>query len=468
MTRYFSGILLVVSLAAAGCDPFATQERSAARAAEYELDAVLLGELLGAAPQFSLTADAVRTLANLWIDFTLLADRSIEDPASLRDSQTIAAATWHTVARLRVQQMYAGMVEARGGLIDSAGVDSAYSAGDVRYLQHVLIQVEQNLSEEDFAQRRNRAAQVERLARAGADFGALAAQFSDDSASAAVGGYLGLVTRGQTVPSFEAAAWRLPAGATSGIVETEFGYHLIRRPPLREIRDAFDASVHELLRQEMEALYTDSLRRARPVHVKGSVPAAVRGALGRFDVLAGDGRTLATYPGGSFTLGDFVNWVRAFAPQAPQALTTASNEDIEDFVEGLAESKVLFEEPDRRQVGLDPEDWDRIQQAYGQQLDALQALLGVATDSVSDAESADGAGLVEAGVLDYLRGVLTRQQPLAPPLVFLASALRDRYEAGLEPAGVRRAYLRAREVRATDVETIDAPAASPTSGAETP
>lgn len=62
----------------------------------------------------------------------------------------------------------------------------------------------------------------------GADFAALAKQHSD-CPSRARGGDLGSFGRGQMVAAFETNAFALPVGGTSGVVETEFGYHLIQR-----------------------------------------------------------------------------------------------------------------------------------------------------------------------------------------------------------------------------------------------
>jgi peptidyl-prolyl cis-trans isomerase C len=57
-------------------------------------------------------------------------------------------------------------------------------------------------------------------------FSQLARQYSED-ASAEKGGDLGWVTSGMLDPTFEAAAFALPPGVPSGIVETKFGYHII-------------------------------------------------------------------------------------------------------------------------------------------------------------------------------------------------------------------------------------------------
>lgn len=62
----------------------------------------------------------------------------------------------------------------------------------------------------------------------GADFAELA-QKNSDCPSGANGGDLGMFGRGQMVPEFEQAAFSMEVGATSDVVETDFGYHLIKR-----------------------------------------------------------------------------------------------------------------------------------------------------------------------------------------------------------------------------------------------
>ncbi|MBZ0204354.1 MAG: peptidylprolyl isomerase [Ignavibacteria bacterium] len=62
----------------------------------------------------------------------------------------------------------------------------------------------------------------------GADFSDLAKKYSDDSLSAIQGGSLGKAKRGSFVKEFEEAAFLLNPGEVSGVVETEYGYHLIK------------------------------------------------------------------------------------------------------------------------------------------------------------------------------------------------------------------------------------------------
>jgi parvulin-like peptidyl-prolyl isomerase len=84
---------------------------------------------------------------------------------------------------------------------------------------------------------RKKAEQILERLRAGEDFTALAKSESD-CASASKGGFLGGFDRGTMATEFEAVAFSLQDGQLSGLVETPFGFHIIRREELAEIRIA--------------------------------------------------------------------------------------------------------------------------------------------------------------------------------------------------------------------------------------
>ncbi len=73
------------------------------------------------------------------------------------------------------------------------------------------------------------AQQVLKRAKAGEDFARLAIEFSDEPGAGPRGGSLGRFGRGQMVPAFEEAAFKLEVGEISDIVESPFGYHIIQR-----------------------------------------------------------------------------------------------------------------------------------------------------------------------------------------------------------------------------------------------
>ncbi|PYX36008.1 MAG: hypothetical protein DMG75_12010 [Acidobacteria bacterium] len=84
--------------------------------------------------------------------------------------------------------------------------------------------------------------------KAGAKFEDLAKKYSEDPGSGKQGGSLGWMGRGRTVPEFEKTAFSLPKGQLSGLVQSSYGYHIIRIDdkqqahvkPLAEVKDQIE------------------------------------------------------------------------------------------------------------------------------------------------------------------------------------------------------------------------------------
>ena len=135
--------------------------------------------------------------------------------------------------------------------------DQFTEGGGVR-ARHILIGVSPDASDREKAEARDRADRLRRDAEGGADFAELARTHSEDPGSAANGGDLGVVVRGQTVPDFESALFALEPGALSEVIETPFGMHVIQMVEREAERTApfVEASVQIrefLLQQEQQA-----------------------------------------------------------------------------------------------------------------------------------------------------------------------------------------------------------------------
>jgi peptidyl-prolyl cis-trans isomerase D len=111
---------------------------------------------------------------------------------------------------------------------------------------HILFRIPDPSKE---AEVRAKAESVLKQVKAGGDFAALAKKYSDDTGSAARGGVLGPIRRGQMgTKEFEDAAFSLKAGETSDLVRSEAGYHIIKvlrrvTPTLASSRDSIIAEI---------------------------------------------------------------------------------------------------------------------------------------------------------------------------------------------------------------------------------
>ena len=127
---------------------------------------------------------------------------------------------------------------------------------------HILIRFPENADDAAKKQAKARAEEVLAKLNAGGDFAALAKEYSQDASSAAKGGDLGFFPRLQTVPEFETVAFSLQPGQTSGLVETKFGYHIIRVAEHRaaSLVPLSEASqqIQQLLRQQQQQKGADA------------------------------------------------------------------------------------------------------------------------------------------------------------------------------------------------------------------
>jgi peptidyl-prolyl cis-trans isomerase D len=125
---------------------------------------------------------------------------------------------------------------------------------------HILARVGETGGSEAEDKARAKIADAIRRIKAGEDFAKLATELSDDPGSKANGGDLGLVSKGEMVPDFEAAVFALKKGEVSSQpVRTPFGYHVIK---VTEIREGGKKPLKEVAPQIREKLQTETADQA--------------------------------------------------------------------------------------------------------------------------------------------------------------------------------------------------------------
>lgn len=140
---------------------------------------------------------------------------------------------------------------------------------------HILIAVPADADAATRAHARTRAETVLKEARAGKDFAALAREHSQDPESAGNGGDLGFLQRGQMVGPFNDATFSLQPGAVSDLVETPFGYHIIkvlekqpaRTVPLDELRPQVEQHLQNVIREKQIQAFIVGLKAKGTVEI---------------------------------------------------------------------------------------------------------------------------------------------------------------------------------------------------------
>jgi len=140
---------------------------------------------------------------------------------------------------------------------------------------HILITVQQGADVAAKAAAKRKAEGVLKQVKAGGNFAALAKDNSQDPGSAVNGGDLGFFQRGQMVPPFDEAAFTMKPGATSDLVETQFGYHIIRvmekkeagTVTLDEVRPQLEQYLQNANRQREMQAFVDGLKAKGKVEI---------------------------------------------------------------------------------------------------------------------------------------------------------------------------------------------------------
>jgi len=103
-----------------------------------------------------------------------------------------------------------------------------YKMPETVRVRHILVKAGKEAGEESRKAAREKSESLLKRIRSGEDFGKVAEESSDDIGSKAKGGALDFFSRGKMIKPFEDAAFSLKPGEVGDIVETKYGYHIIK------------------------------------------------------------------------------------------------------------------------------------------------------------------------------------------------------------------------------------------------
>lgn len=436
--RRWLPLAVAAPLLVTGCDRFQEAMTAhtdvVARAAGKELKVEEAARFLASDPNIPADPQVVRALAEFWTDYTLLATAIAED-SSLKAVDLEAflqpAREQMLVFRLRDQVIRADTTFTPQEVQQRWATDGP---GAEIHARHILLRVPSEASQAQRDSLRRFADELRQRAAGGADFAALARQFSQDPGSAQQGGDLGFFGRGRMVEPFEQAAFALQDGQVSPVVETPFGYHIIkvegrRQQALGDQQAAFTQYLKQRAVQDAETRFLDSLASAANVQTAegavGVVKEIAANADSRLQGRAGR-RPLATYRGGELTAGEFSQFVRTQPEQMRQAFSSATDEQIQDVIKQMTRKELLLAEAERRNLKLTPTQEDSLRTEARQAIRQLTQMTGLTRLAGLKGEQAERA--IEEQVRTLLTGAISGQTQLVP-LGPLGAALREAYGA---------------------------------------
>ncbi len=125
-------------------------------------------------------------------------------------------------------------------------------------VRHILIRADAKDAEAS-AKAKQKAESIQKEAAGGKDFSQLAKQYSEDPGTKDRGGEIGFITKGMVVPEFEQAAFSMKVGEISPVIQTPYGFHILkvddiqeaRTEPLEKVKDQIDALLRNRKARDM-------------------------------------------------------------------------------------------------------------------------------------------------------------------------------------------------------------------------
>ncbi|MDQ6737973.1 MAG: peptidylprolyl isomerase [Gemmatimonadota bacterium] len=422
---------------------------TAAKAGSEELTVDRLAKLLDEA-KVPPRKDVAQAIANAWVDYELLGQSAAKGDTVVTDKE-LDKALWAPISTMKARKYYE-MVSKTWGVEDTAAARHMFENGDILAASHILILTKGATPEVKAAARKK----IDALhAQAtSANFAALAKANSQDTPSAARGGSLGLFAKGAMVPQFEKALVALKPGEISPVIETDYGYHIIRRPTYDEIKPELLQASKGKSMQSAESTFVANMQKNGKVDIRSDAAATARLVIADPDAHRDDNSAIATSVAGKFTAAELARWMATFPPQAQAQqrgqLANAPDSVVVMFVKNFITNDLVLHAADSAKVGPTPEEMKQLHNAFFQARDAAWAQLGVDPKSLADSgkTESDRVRIASARVNKYMDALVGGQAQFVQVPEPVASVLREKQGASVNSAGLDRAVERSVKNRA--------------------
>ncbi len=422
-----------------------------ARAGSQELTVARVAELLGPT-EVPLQADAIRTVAQLWVNYQLLGYAGARGD-SLATDELADEGMWSMVAQLKSRKYYE-IVAKSWEQGSPTSFEKAYQDGALLAASHILLSKQPDgLDPAKDAATRAEAEKIA-LSLAGATlerFAAVAKVKTQDPGSKENGGDYGVFPPGQMVPEFDTGILSVAPGAVTGVVETQFGYHIIRRHTWTEIAAQFPAAYQQIAAQAAESTYFAGLEKAAHVEVRSSAPKLVKAIAEDVESYRDDRTVIATARNGNMTAARMSMWMAAFPPQSRMRAQVAQAPDsmIPMFVQNVMRNELLLRSADSAGITLDSIELRDLRSAFRSRVAETMAALGVSPQQLADSAADQGARerLAAARVEEYMSALVKNQREYVDVAEQIALVLRKKFESRVVPAGIDRALAAVTKIR---------------------
>jgi hypothetical protein len=432
-------LLLAVTLLGCGTTP-------AARVGGFELEADRLAYLIGQSRAIRLDENAAAVIAKRWVEYMIVGFRASEGN-DLSDSALVVAMMWPDVRRSVVDTFRTALM-AESVPLDSGAIRAAFADTMSRRVSHVLIKTDATMSGEQMAERRRVAERIRAALLAGGSWEA-ANESNEDQVARSHGGSIGVIARGGTVKPFEDAAFALAVGAYSPVVQTQFGYHVIYRPTLREAWDDFETAVRQRATRQFDSTYKASLLETSGLTMHADQFAAVRAAAEDVPGSLSSDVVLVSFRGGVFTVRDLALWLHVLTSEIQRGLQQASDERIESFLLDLVSQDLVYRAAVAAGYGLSADVYNRLAGDFEMQMSSMRVATGLFTDSLAGhSQTMDGRRARVFDLVDvYFDRALRNTTNYMPVPVFLADSLLRTEQWEVFPAVMGSVVERARSIR---------------------